>query len=191
MILNTGGFQMNNKEEIWKNLKISGYEHFIVSNFGRVKNTKTDHLMTPCDNGNGYLCYRLKNNGKIIYKYAHRLVAELFLDSWDEKLQVNHIDEDKYNNYVDNLEMVTDSQNKKHSKKFYVNGHLISQGKILQVFDLNDNFLFESVGLWETCRKYNFDPRSVQRVINGKYKSYKGYKFKYKDKIICELDGKK
>ena len=49
MILNTDGFKMNNKEEIWKNLKISGYENFIVSNFGRVKNIKTDHIMTPFD----------------------------------------------------------------------------------------------------------------------------------------------
>lgn len=103
-----------------------------------------------------------------------------FLPDYDSSLQVNHKDKNKRNNAVWNLEMVTDSENKKWSRDEYIKGHLKSQGKIIQVFDLNGNFLFENDGLWETCRKYGFDPRSVQRVIKGEHKTHKGYIFKYK-----------
>lgn len=76
--------------------------------------------------------------------------------------------------------MVTDSENKKHSRQEYIDGHLRSQGKILQVYDLQGNFIMEYLGLWEFCRKYNHDPRAIQRVINGEMKYHHGLVFKYK-----------
>ena len=79
--------------------------------------------------------------------------------------------------------MVTDSQNKVHSKQTYLDGHLQAQGKIVQVFDKDDNFLFEYLGLGQLCREYGFDQRTVQKILsgNGSYKTNKGYKFKYKE----------
>lgn len=164
----------------WRNLNIEHFEHFQVSNYGRVKNSITGNILSQGDNGRGYCNVTLKARPYETKKYIHRLVAMAFLPDFDEKLQVNHIDKNKKNNHVSNLEMVTDSENKKWSKKEYIEGHLKTQGKILQVFDLDDNLLFEEFGVYKACRKHGFDVSSVYKVINGKNKHHKGYKFKIK-----------
>lgn len=168
-------------EEVWKNISIPNYEHFLVSNLGRVRNSKTGNFIAIGDNGRGYCNCKLKANGISKTVYVHRLVAEAFLPDWGTKLQVNHIDKNKKNNRVDNLEMVTDSENKKWSQKEYIDGHLKTQGKTVLVYDLDGNFLMEYRGLWEFCRKYNHDPRSVQRVIKGEKKYHHNLVFKYKE----------
>lgn len=114
--------------EIWKD--IIGYEGiYQVSNLGRVKSVERrvrnhksgstrlqkEQIITPTDNGNGYkiVCLRSKTNRK--NKYVHRLVAEHFLDNPLGKGYVNHIDYDKSNNVVTNLEWCTVSENVAHS----------------------------------------------------------------------------
>lgn len=169
-------------EEQWKNLTIPNYEHFMISNLGRIKNTLTNHIIAVYfDNKRGYGRSKIKTNGITKTVYPHRLVAEAFLPDWNPELQVNHIDKNKSNNCASNLEMVTDSQNKKHSYDEYLQGHLNSQGKIVQVYDLQGNLLMEHLGLWDFCRKYGHDPRCVQRVIKGEQGSHHGLKFKYKE----------
>ena len=170
-------------EEIWKNIAIKGYEHFEVSNKGRVRNSKTGHIMAIGDNGSGYANCKIKSDGITKTVYVHRLVAEAFLPDWNPDLQVNHKDENKRNNCVENLEMVTDSQNKIHSKISYTMGHIKAQGKTILVFDKDDNFLFEYTGIGQMCREYGFDMRTVQRILSGnnKRKTHHGYKFKYKE----------
>ena len=167
------------KEE-WRNLRLKHFEHFQVSNQGRVRNSKTGHEIAQGDNGRGYVNIKLKARPYSTTTYAHRLVAMEFLDDFDPDLEVNHKDKNKRNNAVSNLEMVTGSENKYWSRDEYVAGHIKTQGKIVQVCDLDGNVLFESEGLWETCRKYGFDPRAVQRVIKGVHRCHKGYTFKYK-----------
>ena len=103
--------------EIWKPVK--HYEGlYEVSNYGRVKSLLrtvyrpdgcicgyvTEHYMTQHDNGNGYLFVNLWKNNKGKREYVHRLVALAFIDNPKQFPQVNHKDEDKQNNYVDNLE---------------------------------------------------------------------------------------
>lgn len=73
-------------------------------------------LMRPEDNGNGYLIIALKGNGKRKNHYIHRLVAEAFLDKPDGAEVVNHIDYDRYNNRVSNLEWTTQLENVRHSR---------------------------------------------------------------------------
>lgn len=170
--------------EQWKNLTIPGYEHFMISNQGRVYNSRMKKLIAIGDNGRGYKNCKIKSNGKTLTLYIHRLVAEAFLPNWDKELQVNHIDKNKNNNTVSNLEMVTDSQNKKHSHEEYKQAHIRSQGKILQVYDLQNNLIDEALGMGEYCRTHNLDIRTVQRICVGKgrCKSHKGFTFKYKER---------
>lgn len=115
------------QEEIWKD--INGYEKlYQVSNLGRVKSLKRDckdkkgvirayikeHICALTDNGFGYKIVSLCKNGKRKNAYIHRLVAEHFLNNQYNLREVNHIDLDKSNNNVTNLEWVTSSQNKEH-----------------------------------------------------------------------------
>ena len=113
---------MNN--EVWKDIK--DYEGlYQISNYGRIKSlerkTKYKYIKEKIknlnSNRNGYLEVSLCKNGVKKPFMVHRLVAKHFLDSFDEKLDVNHIDCNKKNNNIKNLEMTTRSENIKHAWK--------------------------------------------------------------------------
>lgn len=87
--------------------------HYTISSFGYVvstKHTKTERHLYGFKASGGYK--RLTLDGK--YASLHRLVAQAFLPNPDNKREVNHIDGNKGNNRVDNLEWATSSENKKH-----------------------------------------------------------------------------
>ena len=100
-------------EEIWK--LVADYPNYSVSNYGRVRNNKTGYILKPLEVGFGYVVVELWNKNGPKSKKIHRLVAEAFLPNPDKKPQVNHIDGNKKNNRLDNLEWVTASENMKHS----------------------------------------------------------------------------
>ena len=103
---------LNGNNEIW--LPIEDYENiYWVSNKGRVKNNRK--VMKYYTNNSGYQCIDLTVN-KVKKKFlVHRLVASHFIDNTYALLEVNHIDENKDNNCVENLEWCTRSYNLKHS----------------------------------------------------------------------------
>lgn len=102
----------NLPDEIW--LPIPNYENlYWISNQGRVRNNRK--VMKTYRINSGYLCIDLTNN-KVKKKYLlHRLVATTFLCNLNNHKEVNHIDECKDNNSVNNLEWCSSSYNKQHS----------------------------------------------------------------------------
>lgn len=101
--------------EKWKQIK--GYEGlYKVSNTGKIKDRK-GNLMKERDNGNGYSYACLWKNGKDKYIGVHRLVAIAFIKNPLNKKCVNHIDANKKNNNVFNLEWCTVQENCKHTIK--------------------------------------------------------------------------
>lgn len=104
------------RQEQWKAIK--GFKEYQISTDGRVK-ARSGKILTPNDNGFGYLHIHLMKDGKPHAKKIHRLVAEAFIDNPEQKPQVNHIDGNKANNSLDNLEWTTQSENMKHA---YING---------------------------------------------------------------------
>ena len=96
---------------------IAGYEGmYQVSNEGRVKSLNYNHtgkekLLKPAANTKGYLLVDLYKDGKMKSHRVHRLVASAFIDNTDNLHQVNHRDEDKTNNCVENLEWCTNEYN--------------------------------------------------------------------------------
>lgn len=96
--------------EIWKPVK--HYEDlYEISNYGRVRSLTSGKYLTQHDNGRGYLSVNLWKNDKSKREYVHRLVALAFIPNPEGKPQVNHRDEDKQNNYYENLEWVTCKEN--------------------------------------------------------------------------------
>ena len=96
-------------KEIWRD--IVGYEGlYKVSNFGRIKSlprngtVKYERLLRQKVSNKGYCIVALSKHNKTKYKRVHRLVAEAFLDNAKDLPLINHKDENKLNNYVDNLE---------------------------------------------------------------------------------------
>jgi NUMOD4 motif/HNH endonuclease len=99
--------------ENWK--KIPGYENYSVSDLGRVRNDKTGRIMKTPATVKGYLHLNLvKETGKSIV-LVHRLVGKTFIPNPENKPQINHIDGNKKNNNVTNLEWVTQSENIRHA----------------------------------------------------------------------------
>ena len=95
-----------------KNIK--NYEHYEIYEDGRVFNLKTKRFLKGSLGENGYLYYRLSKDNKKKMFYAHRLVAETFLDNKQNLPIVNHKDGNKLNNNVSNLEWVNYSDNTRH-----------------------------------------------------------------------------
>lgn len=112
--------------EVWKD--ISGYEGlYQVSNMGNVRGLVFNnnqvvgkekiHPIAKTDNGRGYHIVSLRKNGKRKNEYVHRIVAMAFLEKPDGKNYINHLDYDKHNNCVENLEWCTQSENVCYSRK--------------------------------------------------------------------------
>ena len=98
-------------EEIF--VKVKGYEGYEVSNTGKIKSLKTNRLLTPQKNNCGYLYILLTDsNKKVKINLIHRLVFDSFIGI-DDGLEINHLDEDKENNRLDNLELITHEDNLK------------------------------------------------------------------------------
>lgn len=111
---------------------LNGYEGiYQVSNLGRIKsldrrvkdnrreryqNLKGKQLKFT-DNGRGYQLVFLTKESKRINKYVHRLVAETFIPNPKNLPEVNHKDLNKSNNCIDNLEWITNADNKRHYQK--------------------------------------------------------------------------
>lgn len=86
-----------------------------VSNLGRVRNARNGRVLKPLTHGNAY--QRVTIHGK--HRYIHRLVADSFFDGDHSHLDVNHIDGNKLNNHISNLEWCTRQENIKHA---FING---------------------------------------------------------------------
>ena len=103
--------------EIWKD--IPGYEGlYQASTFGRIKRLEDEYqIVLKYWDFNGYPAVRLSKDNKQQDYTIHRLVAMTFLPNPENKTQVNHIDGNKYNSRLENLEWVTPSENMQHAVK--------------------------------------------------------------------------
>lgn len=176
-------------EEIWKD--IEDYKgKYQVSNLGRVKSLKDNHggyrekIMILSKEKKGYLVVGLcKNNYQKRYK-VHRLVALAFRDNIDHKEQVNHIDGDKTNNMVSNLEWVTCEENVHHAwnnglaynskmpeetkNKIRNANKGIKSYKCKKVICITTGEIFDYMK--QACKKYNMHTGNITRCCKGKRK---------------------
>ncbi len=110
------------EKEIFKD--IPGYESlYQVSNLGNVKSLKyyKERILKPSDNGYGYYTIKLYKEGKQKTIRIHILVAMAFLNHVPDgyKIVVDHINNDKLDNRVENLQLITQRENNSKDKKGY------------------------------------------------------------------------
>lgn len=186
-------------QEIWKDVK--GYERlYQVSNMGRVKSLKrtvkaangenrafNERILTlhknKCTERHPRPIYHVelwKENKRSVY-FIHRLVATHFIDNPEGKPQVNHIDGNRENNAVTNLEWCTNSENVKHAYKnklIRVHGCKPIKGKNLIT---QKTMEFESIE--QAARILNGNPDAIRSALKGRTKSSCGYEWQYINQV--------
>ncbi|MFZ8934053.1 MAG: NUMOD4 domain-containing protein [Bacteriovoracaceae bacterium] len=162
--------------EIWKD--VVGYEGFYkVSNLGRVKSINRfdvngryweSKIIKFTLDKRGYPRLTLNKNGCRSVFRVHRLVAIAFIDNPMKKPQVNHIDENKLNNCVDNLEWCTKIENIRHGTAKRVNQ-----------ISLSGDFINNFPSLSEVKRVLGFHPSNISKVCNGLRNNANGFKWEW------------
>lgn len=190
-------------KEIWKPIK--GYEElYEVSNLGNVRSLTTiinckgaKGIDTHIRNGKvlskaigttGYYIVVLSRNSKTKQVRIHRLVAEAFLDNPNNYPCVNHIDGNKLNNNVDNLEWCTHSHNNKEAYRLGLKkstwGGVINKdnpnSKPLLQFDLNGNFIREWESAAQVKRELGYCAENIRNCCKGRRPKANGYLWEYK-----------
>ena len=157
-------------------VEIEGFDNYEVSNLGKVRNIKSGRIIKPQLTHNGYLVHALCENNKRKNLYLHRIIATAFIDNPGEKPQVNHIDENKTNNDLSNLEWCTVKENNIHGTRTKRAAEKCSK-KVVQL-DLNDNVLNEFESMKQAERETGVSVRRISDCCcNEKRKSAGGYKW--------------
>lgn len=153
-------------QEVWK--VIPEDPNYEISNHGRVRNSRTDRIMRISHNEKGYCYVNLRNNS---YR-VHRLVAMAFIPNPYSKPEVNHIDSDKDNNQVSNLEWNTSRENKQHA---IANGLFSSTHRNvkIRVVETGDEFVSQTAAALGT----GVPQPMISQVLSGKRKRAHGLTF--------------
>ena len=164
--------------EQWKNIiEANNYE---ISNFGRVRNKTTKQILKGRLSKSGYLQVSIKLNEtqKFSNRYIHRLVAIYWIDNPENKKEVNHIDGNKENNHILNLEWATPAENQKHRHKLVKNK--TSQRKVGK-FDKDGNLIVKYDSIIEAATLEGSPRVSIDNVLQGRRYTLKGFVWKYLD----------
>lgn len=169
-------------ETIWKTLVYQGvaYNNIEISNFGQFRNSKTHYIYKTYTKQGEYdrvgISLGSKNNQKTFY--VHKAIAETFIPNPDNKPQVNHIDGNKQNNAIENLEWATISENTLHA---FVNG-LYDVNKLKGVNNheaklTNEEVVFirthyipydHDYGTYGLARRFKVGEATIWRIVNNK-----------------------
>lgn len=184
------------EEEVWAS--IEGYNDYKVSNWGRVKSYKRgrEYILKCTINKDGYYVVSLCKNGTVRQHLVHRLVANAFIPNPERLPTVNHLDEHKLNNHVDNLEWSSIRDNlaygtrvERMREKLMKNGHYAKiaekkkrpvvqyscDGKLLQIYDS-----LTQAGLFLGRQHGNVN---IVRCCLGRTNTAYGYVWRYKEEI--------
>ena len=168
--------ERNDCMEQWKRVVIDGIEwDYEVSRDGAVRNIKTGHLMSQRKTKVGYLQVNLSKDGKSKFPYVQRLVATAFIPNPENKPTVNHINEDKTDNRVENLEWATHKEQSRHgtlqerkAKKQYKKVKCVETGKI-----------YESIT--QASVETGIANGDIVKACQGKLKTAGGFHWEYVD----------
>lgn len=175
-------------KEIFKT--IPSFPDYLVSNYGRVKTksrelrythavTKKEHfrntnerfLKVHYNNLTGYKFHQLYLNKKMFNRTIHKLVADAFIEKIDGFDCINHIDGNKHNNYVDNLERCTDEYNHEHATKT----GLKAKGSKVASSKLNESmvhaikwFLSKGISHTELSKAFQISRPAISLISEGK-----------------------
>lgn len=155
------------------------YDGFLVDDNLKFYSKRTGKELTPSIGSDGYMQVQYRDdNGKSHHNRVHVILAHCFIPNYNNYKYVNHIDSNKLNNNLENLEWCTNSYNVKHG---WDSGNRIHQNNTkVSVYDLDNNFIQSFKSIRQCGEKMNIDRHKIARVLKGELKEdYLGYLFRY------------
>lgn len=134
---------------------IQEFPSYQISNLGNIKNKKGQLLVIGKRRTNsGYIQVRLYKDGKYHYRYLHRLIAETFVPNPNNYRTINHIDGNKLNNNIENLEWASDEMQQRHAFLLSLkpSGKSFTEEQLCQIYTM-----------FFTERK---TPREISNILN-------------------------
>lgn len=164
---------------------IEDYPNYSVSDFGLIKNNKSGYILKQSFNKSNGGLYVNIGGGKLV----HRFVAKAFLSNPNNKPQINHIDGNRCNNNICNLEWVTNSENVKHSheklhRNFSSYGSNHKNSLSVTQYTLSGLELETFGSTNEAARQLNINFSNIAKCARGERKTAGGFVWKYEDKNI-------
>jgi hypothetical protein len=148
---------------------------YLATREGEIYSSKTHALLTK-DPSRGYFVVSITREGKESKKYVHKLIASAYHDNIEQKQMVNHIDGNKHNNCVDNLEWVTAHENAQHAVSTNLKP---SKGGVDQL-TLTGVVVDTHATLNAASTHIGIAKSAVSRCCLGKQKTCGGYKWRYR-----------
>lgn len=176
-------------QEIWKDIK--GYEGlYQISNLGRIMslarngNINKNHILNKYYHHSGYQVVNLcKNNYRKNYR-VHRLVAEAFIPNPNNLPQINHKDENKTNNCMDNLEWCDSKYNINYGNRIKKSSD--KHSKPVCMFDKKDNYIKTYKSIVDAFEETGISKAHISSCCRKRYgrKTAGGYIWKYESEVI-------
>ena len=165
-------------EEIWK--EVPGYEGYMVSSEGRVKslgigggNNSKERLLKPGVTERGYHQVTLSKNGKRKNCRINRLVWEAFNGPIPEGMEINHINEDKSDNSLTNLNLMNHQDNCNWGTRNKRIGRMVAK------YDDDNNCLCVYFTISDACRETGTYPSNIVASCNNPQRKTGGFKWRY------------
>lgn len=177
------------KKEVWRDIRILNNE-YQVSNFGRIKSlpkvcqgrfglrNRKERIIKPFL-FKGYFKVCITRNKKNNTYYIHRLIADAFIPNPLNKPQINHINGIKHDNSIENLEWVTDSENKYHAHSLSLNPYTGFNDMACIQFSIEGKKIKEYNSITEAMRETGIS-NHISCCLRGTRKTAGGFKWKYK-----------
>jgi hypothetical protein len=157
--------------------------HYEISSTGRLRRinpyrpNQANKIRKPQIARNGYVVYMLSVDNCLCLRSAHRMVADAFLGPIPEGMQVNHKDGDKGNPRVENLEIVTNSENRVHSYRIlgvphysYPRGIKNHKAKLtfVQISEIREKYSSGLESYRTLARAYSTTTTTISRIVKNR-----------------------
>lgn len=164
--------------EEWKVIDFA--TNYEVSNLGHIRNRTTKKVLKGRDTKSGYLQVSLKlnNTNKFQNQYIHRVVALIWIPNPEKKKEVNHIDGNKINNEISNLEWVTNSENQLH--KTHILKKTVTSNRKIGMFSKEGELIKEFNSIVEAGTYFGKSRINIDNALKHKQNQQTAYGFVWK-----------
>lgn len=153
--------------------------NYEVSSYGRLWSNISHRELRTYINSDGYVMATFPISGVKKRRMMHRIVANAFIPNTEGKPQINHIDANRTNNHVENLEWCTPSENTRHSFKLGISkGTPHHEKPVVR----SDGKLYNSMS--DAARDLNVPYSYIRDVCNGTQKTTRGYGFQRVEGVV-------